>query len=339
MNGLRGALRGLTARERGARALGAICRFAFAPASAAPLAALRIGVALVLLLQAAMVAPAFFELYGRASVLEGPPDNLYSWIGLPRLGWIIDHLAPFGIRGAWILAGTGVLYAASLVALLVGWRARAAAALAWSTHFLLLMEAYNTNYGVDYFAHIFLFYLVWMPSGAALSLDRARRRERAGPTAAARLACRVVQLHLCVAYLSSGLAKAAGEQWWNGEAIWRALMLPAYRQVDMSWLADHAWLPRVAGWAVLLVEIGYPVFIWPRRTRAVWIAAIVALHVGIAVFLGLTLFGLLMPVLTLAAFGVSAEPPPLSATSSAALPACAAPRWPAASSPHTGSGG
>lgn len=309
MNGVRGALRRLAARGGGARAWGAICRFAFAPASAAPLAALRIGLALVLLLQAAMVAPAFFELYGRSDILEGPPDNLYSWLGLPRLGGIVDALAPLGIRGAWILTGTGVLYAASLVALLVGWRARAAAALAWSTHFLLLMEAYNTNYGADYFAHIFLFYLIWMPSGAALSLDRWRRRVSAGPTASARLACRVVQLHLCISYLSSGLAKAPGEQWWNGEAIWRALMLPTYRQVDMSWLADHAWVPTVAGWAVLLVEIGYPVFIWPRRTRRVWIAAIVALHVGIAVFLGLTIFGLLMPVFTLAAFGVSAERP------------------------------
>lgn len=290
------------------RAWQAIDRFAFAPASAAPLAALRIGLASVLLLQAAMVAPVFLDLYGRSGFLQGPLNDVIARNHLLRIAWLIDGLAPLGIGEAVILRGTGALYTLALVALLLGWRARGAAALAWLTHLILMMAAESTSYGADSYAHIFLFYLLWMPSGAALSLDRWRDRAPVDPPATTRLSLRVVQVHLCISYLASGLHKASGEQWWNGEAIWRSVMLPEYRQVDFSWLAHHPWIPMVAGWLVILVEAGYAFFIWPRRSRRIWVAATVALHVGIAIFMGLVVFGALMAVLTLAAFGVSAEP-------------------------------
>ncbi|MGK3994356.1 HTTM domain-containing protein [Sorangium sp. So ce1024] len=298
-------LAGRAALERAWRA---IERFAFAPASAVPLAALRIGLASVLLLQAAMVAPVFLDLYGRSGILQGPLNDVLARSDLLRIGWLVDGLALLGVGEAVFVRSTGALYALALFALLLGWRPRAAAALAWLTHLLLMMTADSTSYGADSYAHIFLFYLMWMPSGAALSLDRWLGRAPAEPPAATRLSLRVAQVHLCISYLASGLAKASGEQWWNGEAIWRSVMMPEYRQLDFTWLARHPWIPMIAGWIVLLIEIGYAFFIWPRRSRRVWVAATVALHLGIALFLGLVVFGALMAALTLAVFGVSAEP-------------------------------
>ncbi|WP_437605108.1 HTTM domain-containing protein [Sorangium sp. So ce834] len=305
MNGRAGPR--LAVRAALARAWPALHRFAFAPASAMPLAVLRIGLASVLLLQAAMVGPALLELYGRSGILQGPLNDILARTDLVRIGWLIDRLAPLGVGEASIVTGTGALYALALVALLLGWRARGAAALAWLTHLMLMMTADSTNYGADNYANIFLFYLIWMPSGAALSLDRRLARVPADPPATTRLSLRVVQLHLCISYLASGLWKASGEQWWNGEAIWRSVMLPAYRQVDFSWLADHTWIPVIAGWLVVLVEVGYAFLIWPRRSRRIWVAATMALHVGIAVFMGLVVFGALMAALTFAAFGVRAD--------------------------------
>ena len=63
----------------------------------------------------------------------------------------------------------------------------------------------------------------------------------------------------------------------------------------------------------LLVEIGYCVFIWPKATRKLWVASVVGLHLGIAIFLGLGLFGSMMCVLTFAVFGISSEPKQLEA--------------------------
>jgi hypothetical protein len=203
-----------------------------------------------------------------------------------------------------------VVYLASLGALLVGFRARGAASLAWLLHVVLLTTGEGTNYGADRLAHVFLFYLMWAPSGDALSLDRALARTPSPPSPGARLALRVVQLELCAVYLSAGLPKVRSEGWRDGDVIWRVLMTPEYARfgIDFSWLAAHPWMAVVAGWTVLVVEIGYAVLVWPRRTRKAWVMATVGLHLGIIVFMGLVVFGAIMIVLTVAAFGVEAEP-------------------------------
>jgi len=46
------------------------------------------------------------------------------------------------------------------VALLVGYRSRPAAVIAWFSHTALMTSGYLTTYGVDSFAHIGLFYCV-----------------------------------------------------------------------------------------------------------------------------------------------------------------------------------
>ena len=296
--------------DRFARARAAIDRFFFAPARATPLAALRIGLALVLLVQAALIAPAFFALYERSGVLQGVVRDNLARPGLPNLGWLIRTVGRFGIEEAVILTTTGIVYLLSLTALLLGWRTRIVAFVAWFTHLTLMMTGNGTNYGADNFGNIFLFYLIWVPSGDALSLDRLAGRGARGPTPIARLSLRVIQLHLCMVYLAGGLFKASGEQWWDGDAIWRALMLPEYRQLDFCWLVDHPWVAKLSGWGVIAVETGYSIFIWPRRTRRLWILAAVAMHLGIAFFMGLGVFGAIMIAFTVSAFGVNAEPAP-----------------------------
>ncbi|CAN98620.1 hypothetical protein sce8450 [Sorangium cellulosum So ce56] len=301
-----------------ARLWGSVRRFALAPASARPLAALRIGLASVLLTQAALIAPIVDELYGRSGIVQGQLLDGSGASGFPRIGHVVNAFSRFGVGESSVIAGVGVLYVLSLAGLLLGWRTRLSAACAWLVHLTLMMTAERTNYGADQFANIFLFYLIFMPSGAALSLDRVSGRAPPEPSATARLALRVVQLHLCLVYLSSGVEKALGAAWWDGDAMWRSLMLPEYRRFDFSWLAHHAWIAVAAGWTVLLVEIGYPFFIWPRRTRRLWVAATVGLHVGIAVFMRLDVFGAIMSVFTVAAFGVKADPRQARAPSAAA---------------------
>ena len=114
----------------------------------------------------------------------------------------------------------------------------------------------------------------------------------------------MLRLHQCLIYHNSGLAKLAGEQWWTGEAIWRAVQQPQFRQFDWAWLAQVPWLAALAGWATVLIETGYALAIWLRRTRLAWVAATVALHLGIGIGLGLWMFSLLMIILTVSAFGV-----------------------------------
>ncbi|MDQ2659664.1 MAG: hypothetical protein M3Y03_04515, partial [Verrucomicrobiota bacterium] len=51
---------------------------------------------------------------------------------------------------------------------------------------------------------------------------------------------------------------------------------------------------------------GYPVLIWPKRTRLVWLIATCGMHLAIGLTMGMYLFALIMIVLNLAAFGAPA---------------------------------
>ena len=111
-----------------------------------------------------------------------------------------------------------------------------------------------------------------------------------------------MQFHLCVIYLTAGLDKAMGRQWWNGEAIWQTVSQPIFSTFDLRWLAKTFWIPMLAGWSTLLVEIGYVFFIWPRSTRKLWCLATIGLHLGIGFFMGLVFFSSVMILLTVCFF-------------------------------------
>jgi hypothetical protein len=295
--------------------------FVSAPASARPLAVFRIGVAAVLLLQALAVGGKLTELYGERGIIQWSVADDLAPEGMPRVRWLADLLGPYGISADACLRGVFLAYVAGLAALLVGWHTRPAAVLAWLTHLALTASGSAATYGVDQFAVIALFYCVCMPVGDAASADRCAGRTSGAPSAEARLSLRVLQFHLGVVYLSSGLEKATGEQWRNGEAIWRAVNSPAMEWFDFGWLAHLPWLAVLVCWGTLVVEIGYPLFMaWPR-TRKLWVLATVGLHLGIALTMGLLSFSAMMIVLTVAAFGVSPRPLPVRSAAHFFLPA------------------
>jgi hypothetical protein len=284
--------------------------FFLTPASARPLAALRIGIALVLIIQALCLRASSLEFLSQDGLIQGELAEFLSIPNIPRLSVFIQFFSTMGIHlreAVWIY-GTCTLYFIALVCLFLGYKTRIASVCAWFLHWTLLNTGHSSIYGVDQYAHVFLFYLMWMPVGDVYSVDSILRTQESRPSAAARLGLRVVQLHLCVSYLSSAIEKGAGPQWWDGELLWRTLSLPVYHIFDMNGLAYWPFLSKMGGWITLLLEGGYCIFIWPKATRRIWVLGITGLHLGIAVMLGLGLFGAIMCVLTLTIFGVSAEP-------------------------------
>lgn len=290
------------------RLLDGFVRFVSAPASPAPLAVFRIGVASVLLFQALSLTQNLLDLYGARGVVQwevmDPTVNNF----VPRLSWVTEGLGKLGVSDAAAVKGVFLVSVSALAALLVGYRTRYAAIIAYVTHVMMKSSAMASIYGVDVFAQIALFYCMVMPVGAAYSLDKAAGRVSGAASSAARLSIRVLQIHLCIMYLACGLDKAAGDDWWNGEAIWCALMRSDLCAFNMSWLASVPLLPKLAGLGTLVIEAGYPIFVWPRRTRTIWAVSTIGLHAGIAIFMGLHTFSAMMATFTFSMWLVSATP-------------------------------
>ncbi|WP_339907506.1 HTTM domain-containing protein [Symmachiella dynata] len=308
-----------TIKRGGRRVAAAMTEFFTAPASAKPLAVFRIGLAAVLLAQAFSLAANVTDLFGREGLIQW--DVTYDGTDRSAMAWAYPHLSWFdGLFAALGLSeSTGVyvmfsLYVTSLVFLLVGFKTRAACIATFALQLILSNSSPATVYGVDSFARVSLFYALWMPLGAVYSIDAILQRGGAVNSSAARIGLRFLQLHMALMYLASGIGKGMGAQWWNGEAIWRAVTMPELAQYDMLWLANYPWLPIFLGWATVILEVVYIAAVCSRRTRLPIVLAVISMHVGIALFLGLVSFASLMIVLNVSAFLIPSEPTGLKQT-------------------------
>ena len=166
-------------------------------------------------------------------------------------------------------------------------------------------------FGLDKINCMLAMYLMLGPCGARYSIDRLwlMRRGKAVtimPSSAANVAIRLIQLHMCIIYLFSGLGKLQGPAWWDGEAVWMSVANLEYQSLDMMWLARHTWLYNLMTHVTVFWELTYSVFIWNRYTRP-WVLSIaVVVHGGIALALGMATFGLVMLIGNLAFISPSA---------------------------------
>jgi len=171
-------------------------------------------------------------------------------------------------------------------------------------------------FGFDQIVTYSTMYLMISPCGSCFSVDawlrerlakkRATSRRLAWllpdlvPSVSANIATRLLQLHLCVIYLFGGLSKARGESWWDGTALWYAIGNYEYQSIDMTWLSRFPTFYTALTHGTVFWEIFYCAIVWPRRTRPIALGLAVAVHGGIALFLGMMTFGLMMIAANLA---------------------------------------
>ncbi len=263
----------------------------FRPVSARPLAGLRVGLPLLLLAHLLWLSNDVLSLHGSRGIIPWELTDLLRDPWVPGLPTLARAFGLVGIREHTAIVVLLSAYAGSLLSLALGIQTRLSGFVAWALHLSLVTSGFASYYGVDRLANTFLFYLLIFPSGRAWTLSR---REGTIPVGC----LRVMQLHLCVIYLAAGVDKALGSQWWNGEAIWQTVSQPIFSTFDLRVLATHPWIPMLAGWATLIVEIGYAALIWPHPTRKMWCIAAIGLHLGTCLFMGLVFFASVMILLT-----------------------------------------
>jgi len=281
------------------------------------LAFFRLNVASIGLLHFWAIQPDFdllFSYHGYVypDILDASHDRFF-W----TLTSLQQALASLGLPVSYggVLATARWAYPVCLLLLGAGLRTRAAAVGALLLQLLFVQSIHLYQYGADAFTTIALFYCCVLPVGGSYSLDVAWRGRGAALTHQA-LFLFWLRAHLSLAYFFSGLDKVIGETWRNGEALWKALHSHAYFSLfSLDFLArtPFFWL---AGWATIVLELGYPLGMNYARSRPWWLLGLLGMHLFIGLFMGLFFFSALMIVLNLAAYYV----PNLSPISLAAGP-------------------
>jgi uncharacterized membrane protein YphA (DoxX/SURF4 family) len=248
------------------------------PVPAERLAALRIGLAAVLLWDLLTTQMPNLRLYfghdglGGAELFQGLLwPNRWTWSALAGAGDEALRWAMFG----WV---------AATVCLLLGFLTRLSAAGAWllSLSFAGLNQ-YIDNAG-DQIRGIILFYLMLCPAGAAWSLDAWLRRRRGGPAGPVRVypwPLRLLFLQLVLIYFLNGLYKLTGSNWIRGDSLYYVLCDLSLSRVSYAQLPIPYEATRLLTWIVLGWEAGFPLWIALRWTRKPALVLGVLFHLGI----------------------------------------------------------
>jgi hypothetical protein len=159
-------------------------------------------------------------------------------------------------------------------------------------------------FGLDKVNTMLAMYLMLGPCGARYSIDRLWRLRRGNSdvpaSSGATFAIRLIQVHMCIIYLFSGIGKLQGYPWVAGEATWLSFDLAEYRSFDMTWLVNHPLLMNFMTHLTVFWELSYCALIWPALTRPWMLLMAVLVHGGIIFALGMPTFGLVMLIGNLA---------------------------------------
>jgi hypothetical protein len=246
---------------------------------------IRVAFGLVATAWTLSLAPDLMTFFSRSGVVPVQPSHPF-WIGV---------LSPAAPDWAVYLAWAGLLVSA--VALTIGYHARLASVLVFVG--ILSFERRNPfvfNAG-DLLLRNLAIFLMFAPTGAALSIDSWRRvRQRLVEfPARAQWAVRLIQIQLVVVYAETVWAKLRGAPWRNGAAVSYALRLDQYVRFRMpSFITTSAILSHLMTWGTLAVEGSIVVLVWNRRTRPWVLGAGVLMHVAIAVNIMIGFFTMAM---------------------------------------------
>jgi hypothetical protein len=226
--------------------------------------------------------------------------DLWKWTYLANT----DSLAV-----AWVHESTAL---AAGIFMALGCFSRWSIPIAWITTLLTAHRLAPMLFGLDQIVLMLSMYLCVGNSGDVWSVDahaaKLLRSTSSGPGGSREefstwnntLAMRLIQLHLCVIYLFGGLGKLRGWMWWDGSAMWFSAASYEYQSVSMTWIGSMPTLGSIATHLTLFWEFSYAALIWPHSTRRWVLATAIAVHAGIAIFLGMITFGVMMIVANMA---------------------------------------
>ncbi len=254
----------------------------FGPVPAWPLALFRMGIAFVLLCYGADRFAHLGELFGDspARLPDLAMDAASRWGFLQAFYW-----EPLSEPAA--LAAAGVFGVAAL-ALLVGYRARAAAGVLCIWMLLRILFEWHTGFSVDRSSVLVLFVLSLSPCSRVLALDARRRSADSTPWRDARVsawATRTLQWLFLSWYVLAGLSKLAGS--WDLVPNYDVLysQVQGWYENDLAfWALQHVPKPvfTLLQQMALYFELYAPLLLVPRRLRPIGMLIGIGMHVGVA---------------------------------------------------------
>jgi hypothetical protein len=248
--------------------------FWFQPVETSTVVLFRVAFGLLAVGYTLSLAPVLFAFYSDDGILPAQPT--YSG----TLAW--GMLGFFPSDAAVVLFYFLLLIGS--IALFAGFRARLAALVV----FICLVsfgrrDPWVLNSG-DLLMQVLAFYMLFMPSETALSVDRWLREPRRFWEFPARAIwpLRLVQVQVSILYLAAVWAKVRGVTWNDGTAVSYAFRIDDIARFPVpGFVTDSLVISNLLTYGTLAVELSIGILVWNRVLRP-WVLLLgVGLHLGI----------------------------------------------------------
>jgi len=275
-----------------ARVATAFDRWVLAPVDPRPLAWFRSWLGLLSLVNLWLLWPDMPMWLGNDGVL--PPAVHREMFGGTRISLFMvtgySDAAIGLIRGLGVVGGLG---------LWLGIFPRCAAFCAWLAAVSYAYRNMDILHSGDNLIRIGTFFLIFARTDGVFSLPFVVRRcffsqassdsqPRAGLVPA--WPQRILQLQLCVLYLTAGIWKATGPTWRNGTAVGLVLQLGEFQRFPIPDFFMTPVMSQLTTYATLAFELGFPVLIWIPKLRLPVLLAGLAFHAGLDWVMNVQLF-------------------------------------------------
>jgi hypothetical protein len=256
------------------RALDGWNRFWFQPVETSSFALFRVAFGVLALAYTLSLAPGLFAFYSDDGILPGQPDYGGTW------SWGL--LGYFPSDGAVLLFYFLLLVGS--VSLLFGFQSRIAALVVFACLVSFgRRDPWVLNSG-DLLVMVLAFYMLFMPGGTALSVDRwlKSRRDFWEFPARAIWPLRLVQIQVSILYIFAVWAKVRGATWNDGTAVSYAFRIGDLERFPVpGFVTDSLVLANLLTFGTLAVELSLGILVWNRVLRP-WVLLLgVGLHLGI----------------------------------------------------------
>ena len=256
------------------RVVDAWTRFWFDPVETSTFVLFRLAFGLMAVGYTISLAPALFAFYSDDGILPAQPTykGTLAW-GL--LGWFPSDAAVLLFYFLLLLGA---------IALLVGFQTRVAALV----FFVCLISFGRRNPWVlnsgDLLVQVLAFYMLFMPAGLAVSVDRWLKEPRGVWDFPSRAIwpLRLVQVQVSILYIAAVWAKVRGVTWNDGTAVSYAFRIEDISRFPVpDFVTDSLVIANLLTFGTLAVELSIGILVWNRVLRP-WVLLLgVGLHLGI----------------------------------------------------------
>jgi len=149
------------------------------------------------------------------------------------------------------------------------------------------------HHGGEHLMCLAAFWMMFAPTGAALSLDRLWSQKKSPsnekPTCSL-WALRAYQFQFALVYWQASLSKLASPSWWDGTAMYYVFRHLEFARFTVPLVPENLLLLKFTTWSSIVAESLGWTLIWFKETRYIVLFILLALHLGIDYAMNIPIF-------------------------------------------------